>query len=142
MTGYYVRVQTCAVHERDTFGDQSVMPECGIRTMRVLVVDDFPNAAQASCFLLELLGHECKLAVSGEDALAVAASFHPDIILLDLELPGRSGFDIAREIRAAEKNGAHVFLAALTGLQFTEQNSTAAGFDVHLTKPASAEKLV
>jgi CheY-like chemotaxis protein len=106
--------------------------------MRILVVDDYPDAALASCALLELLGHECRPALSGEAALREVATFTPDIVLLDLDLPGRTGYEVAREIRAVD---AQIFLAAMSGLQHDAQLAVAAGFDAHLAKPASAAKL-
>lgn len=113
---------------------------CCISTMRVLVVDDFPYAAQASCNLFELFGHEARLALTGRDALLVYISFEPDIIVIDLDLPDRDGADVAREIRATPR-GARVFLAALIGSEVTERGSPPRLFDYHLIKPASAQKL-
>jgi CheY-like chemotaxis protein len=107
--------------------------------MRILVVDDYPDAAQASCSLLELLGHECRSALTGEAALREIATFTPDIVLLDLDLPGRTGYEVARAIRAID---AQVFLAAMSGLHHDAQLAVASGFDAHLAKPASAAKLV
>ena len=106
--------------------------------MRILVVYDYPEAAQATCTLLELLGHECRPALSGEAALRELATFMPDIVLLDLDLPGRTGYEVAREIRTAEPR---VFLAAMSGTREDAARCAAAGFDAHLAKPASAAKL-
>jgi DNA-binding response OmpR family regulator len=108
--------------------------------MRVLVVDDYPSAGRASSALLEVLGHECRVAETGEAALVLFESFAPDIVVLDLDLPGHSGYEIARKIRTT-KNGARVFIAALTGLGYDEQRSLDAGFDMHAHKPASAALL-
>lgn len=108
--------------------------------MRVLVVDDFPYAAQASCNLFELFGHEARLALTGRDALVVYASFEPDIVVLDLDLPDRDGADVAREIRASHR-GPRVFLTALVAAETTERRSPPSVFDYHLIKPASAKKL-
>ena len=108
--------------------------------MRVLVVDDYPSAGRASCALLEVMGHECRLAETGEAALELFESFAPDLIVLDLDLPGHNGYEIAKTIRASQ-NGSRVFLAALTGLGYDEQRSLDAGFDMHAHKPASAALL-
>ncbi len=108
--------------------------------MRVLVVDDFPYVAQASCNLFELFGHETRLALTGRDALVVYASFEPDIVVIDLDLPDRDSADVAREIRASAR-GARVFLAALLGSQLSERRSPPSLFDYQLIKPASAQKL-
>jgi len=108
--------------------------------MRVLLVDDYQDVALACSHVLELLGHEVRCAFSGEAALALLPSFTPDIIVLDLDLPGRSGFEIAREVRSSVL-GPRVFLAALSGCWEQDQRSIAAGFDLHVMKPASAAKL-
>ena len=108
--------------------------------MRVLVVDDYPSAGRASCTLLEVLGHECRVAETGEAALVLFESFAPDVVMLDLDLPGHNGYEIAQRIRRM-KNGSRVFIAALTGLGYDEQRSREAGFDMHAHKPASAALL-
>jgi two-component system, OmpR family, response regulator len=109
---------------------------------RVLVVDDFPDAARAAAMLLRLLGHEVATAHSGRDALAVAESFQPDIVILDVGLPDLSGYDVARELRQRQRTP-HVHIAALTGWgQPSDRiHALAAGFDQHVLKPADATKL-
>lgn len=111
--------------------------------MRILVVDDYPTAAEVACVLLRLLGHETRAALTGRDALAQAETFHPDAVILDIGLPDLSGYEVARALRASP-HGHDVFIAALTGWDQPEdrQKSAAAGFDLHVLKPASAEKLV
>ena len=68
--------------------------------MRVLVVDDYEESAEASCLLLQVLGHEARHAKSGAAALEQYEAFGPDVLLLDIGLPDLSGYQIAREIRA------------------------------------------
>jgi DNA-binding response OmpR family regulator len=109
--------------------------------MRVLVVDDFPFAAQASSNLFELFGHETRVALTAQDALTQFTKFEPDIVVLDIDLPDRDGLAVAREIRASDR-GARVFLAALTGLDGIEPRSLDTLFDCHVIKPASAQKLL
>lgn len=110
--------------------------------LRVLIVDDYPDAAETACTLLSLLGHECRFATSGKDALIEAARFEPDVAILDLGLPDLSGFEVARELRRqfADKP---LFLAAVTGWGQPEDRarSLAAGFDHHVLKPADRSKL-
>ena len=104
---------------------------------RVLVVDDNVDATQSLAKLLELTGHEVRLAYDGPSALAAAIDYRPDVVLLDIGLPGLSGFEVAEQIRqqAALR---HIVLVALTGYgQDTDrQLSHDAGFDYHLVKPA------
>jgi CheY-like chemotaxis protein len=109
--------------------------------MRVLIVDDYVNAALACCKLFQLLGHEPRCAFSGDHALALLQTYTPDVIVLDLDMPGATGYDVARAVRAGQQ-GARVFIAALTGTTIEVHRCLAAGFDLHVMKPASAEKLV
>ena len=109
---------------------------------RVLVVDDYPDAAETACTLLSLLGHDCRFATSGQQALAEAAQFDPDIAILDIGLPDVSGFDLARELRR-RSGGKPLYLAAVTGWGQPEDRikAFAAGFDHHVLKPADRGKL-
>lgn len=109
--------------------------------MRVLVVDDYPGAAEVACVLLRLLGHEPLAAKTGAQALDRAASFEPDVIVLDLGLPDVSGYDVARALR--QRTGKQPFIAAMTGWSAPDDRvrSLAAGIDMHLPKPASADSL-
>lgn len=110
--------------------------------MRVLVVDDYPGAAEAAQQLVELLGHECRTALCGRDALEVVASFDPDVVLLDIGLPDVSGYDVARALRSRETTR-RAFIVALTGWATAEDRakSIAAGIDVHLRKPPQADAI-
>jgi len=109
---------------------------------RVLVVDDYPDSAQIACALLELLGHDCRAATSGQDALIAAAQFEPDVIILDIGLPDVSGLELAPRLRA-QLAGRPLYLAAVTGWSQPEDRarSLAAGFDQHFIKPADRRKL-
>jgi CheY-like chemotaxis protein len=109
---------------------------------RVLIVDDHPDAAEISCTLISMMGHECRIAVSGARAIEEARSFEPDIAILDISLPDVSGYDVARALRAAPA-GRSLYLAAMTGWGQPEDlaRAYAAGFDRHVLKPADARKL-
>jgi PAS domain S-box-containing protein len=103
---------------------------------RVLIVDDNRDAAQSLAMLVELLGNEVAVAFDGTDALAQVAAFQPTIVLLDLSMPGMSGFDVARALRSSTA-GAGLHLVALSGRSEDDyrRRSAAAGFDDHLVKP-------
>jgi len=110
------------------------------RGMRVLVVDDYPGAADVSCILLRMLGHEALPATTGAEALSQAALFDPEVIVLDLGLPDQTGYDVARTLR--ERPGRRPFIAAMTGSTSDDPaRSLAAGIDLHVTKPATVENL-
>ena len=85
---------------------------------------------------------KCALAHSGRDALDCVTSFNPDVVLLDIGMPGMDGYEVARRIRA-NPNNRHISLIALTGWGQDEdrQRSAAAGFDHHLVKPADIDQL-
>ena len=104
---------------------------------RILVVDDNVDAATMLAMMLGLSGHVVRAAFSGEEALAVGAEFLPEIVFMDIGLPGINGYEAARQFRAAPLLKSAV-LVALTGWGGKDDRflSTEAGFDAHLTKPA------
>jgi DNA-binding response OmpR family regulator len=110
--------------------------------MRVLVVDDFQDAAMVTQMLLELQGHDCRMATCGSEALTVADSFDPEVVILDIGLPDLSGFEVARTLRARWA-GRPLYIAAVTGWgdPATRKRATESGFDVHVVKPTDGEKL-
>lgn len=109
---------------------------------RVLIVDDYPDAAEIACTLLSLEGHDCRSASSGGDAIAEAREFAPDIAILDIGLPDLSGYEVARVLRelAGERP---LYIAAITGWgqPADRARAFAAGFDHHVVKPADRTKL-
>jgi PAS domain S-box-containing protein len=113
---------------------------------RVLVVDDNVDAAESLGALLEIEGHEVRVAHDGNNALAIAAEFRPRVVFLDIGMPGKDGYQVAREMRMLEATR-DATLVALTGwgAQEDRARSRNAGFDHHLTKPAglgSVEELL
>jgi CheY-like chemotaxis protein/anti-sigma regulatory factor (Ser/Thr protein kinase) len=110
--------------------------------LRVLVVDDNPDAADSLVALLDALGHATLVARDGPQGLQAALEARPDLVLLDIGLPGMSGYEVARAIRR-HQGPRQVVLIALTGwgAQSDQEQSHEAGFDQHLTKPVSLEAL-
>jgi two-component system CheB/CheR fusion protein len=110
--------------------------------LRVLVVDDCPDTTESLRILLGLWGHEVRAAHSGAEALRLAPGFLPDIILLDIGLPGLDGYEVAGRLRQVP-DLAGVFLLALTGYSREQDvaRSRAAGFDMHLVKPFDPDAL-
>jgi CheY-like chemotaxis protein len=108
--------------------------------VRILVVDDYPEAGEAACVLFRLLGHDCQLATTGHDTLEAFTTFDPDIMLLDISLPDLSGYEVARRIRA-RGGSKRVFIAALTGWARDRAAASAAGIDLHVEKPPSRRDL-
>ncbi|NMM07954.1 PAS domain S-box protein [Polaromonas sp.] len=109
---------------------------------RVLVVDDNVDTTQSLGDLLSLSGHEIQLAHDGPAAVAAAIAWRPDVVLLDIGLPGFSGFEVAKRIRQ-ETTLRNIVLVALTGYgkQVDRQRSQDTGFDHHLVKPADFEEV-
>ena len=113
-----------------------------IRPQRILVVDDNADAADTLSMMLGCDGHKTATAYTARDALAQADSFRPEIILLDVGLPGTDGYEVARHIRAMQ-GGASIRLIALTGYGQPEDRARALrdGFDAHLVKPVAPEEI-
>jgi PAS domain S-box-containing protein len=119
---------------------ETVAPQ---RRLRVLIVDDNEDLVEMLTTCVADLGHDVRRALDGESGLAAALSYVPDIVLLDLGLPVRSGIDVARELRRRPHLSA-VRLVAITGWgQPADRARTQeAGFDEHLTKPIDPAALV
>jgi CheY-like chemotaxis protein len=109
---------------------------------RVLLVEDNVDAADALAMLLEILGHEVQVVHDGVAALEAAQARTPDVMLVDIGLPGIDGFEVAQRVRAIP-SCQHVTLVALTGYGRSEdkERTRAAGFDHHLTKPVEIDAL-
>ena len=103
---------------------------------RVLVVDDNVDVAKSTATLLRLLDQEVETAHDGHAAIEAVRTFRPDIVLLDIGLPGLSGFDVAKALRARPEHR-DLMLVAVTGYGMEEdrRQSEEAGFDHHLVKP-------
>jgi PAS domain S-box-containing protein len=113
---------------------------------KILIVDDNVDAAQSLSMLAELLGHATALAYTGPEALAKFSEFKPEVIFLDIGLPGMSGFEVAQSIKASHPIPPP-YVVAVTGwgTEETKQKARAAGFDEHLTKPveiAAVERIL
>jgi two-component system CheB/CheR fusion protein len=104
--------------------------------LRILVVDDCPDHTDTLAFLLKLWGHEVRTAANGPTALAVAPGYLPDVVLLDVGMPGMDGFEVARHLRRQEGLAATAIIA-LSGYAQDEDRRHAreAGCDDHLAKP-------
>ncbi|OLL29127.1 hybrid sensor histidine kinase/response regulator [Burkholderia sp. SRS-W-2-2016] len=110
--------------------------------LRVLLVDDSVDAALALSLVLQADGYDVRVAHEADSALELAAQFEPQVVLLDLGLPGMDGFQLAQEMRRRAAT-AGALLIAVTGYgQATDrQRSREAGFDHHLVKPVSIEEI-
>ena len=109
--------------------------------LRVLVVDDNVDAARALAQLLTLSGHRVTLAHDGPGALEAAAAQPPQLVLLDIGLPGMDGYSVAARLRAAGHDRAALVAVTGYGQDDDLRRSNAAGFERHLVKPIDGAAL-
>jgi len=112
------------------------------RPKRVLVVEDNPDGAESLREVLELSAHQVEVAFNGPDGLERARTFHPEVVICDLGLPGMDGYEVARALRA-DASLAGAILIALSGYGMPEdvERALQAGFQHHLAKPADMARL-
>jgi len=125
-------------------GPEATVPEAPRPSLpkKILVVDDNVDSAESLGAYLKMHGHSVRIEHTASAAIASQAEFQPDIMLLDIGLPGMSGYEVARRVRAGLA-GADVFLVAITGWGSAQdkERAKAAGFNAHLTKPVDLEAL-
>ena len=110
--------------------------------LRILVVEDHEETANTTAFVLRLYGHEVRVALDGPTALQAAQDNLPDVMLLDIGLPGMDGCEVARRI-GEWLNWRSPLLIAVTGFgeEAERRRSAEAGIDLHLLKPLDPERL-
>ena len=122
--------------------DEPLLPaKCGGHTRQILVIEDNPDSRELLQTLLQQLGHHVDAAEDGPRGVARALELKPEVVLVDIGLPGIDGYAVARQLRSALAGD--VFLVALTGYGQPEDQRLAleAGFDLHLTKPLDIEAI-
>ncbi len=149
MHGGTVSVESAGLGHGSTFtvvlpAVESLAPQlqAGAAAQKVLIVDDNVDAAQTAGWLMEKLGYAIELAHDGNSALEKALELRPEIILLDIGLPGRNGYEVCRELRK-HPDFKRTLIIAQTGWGQKRDKDMAqlAGFDHHLTKPLSLESI-
>lgn len=109
-----------------------------LQSRRILVVDDHHDAAHTTAMLFRIEGYnQVEVAYNGLEAVTLARTFHPDVVVLDINMPVMDGYQAARALRDEQATDAQLLLVALTGRSQSEdiQRAAAAGFDHHLSKP-------
>ena len=111
--------------------------------LRILIVDDNQDGADSLSEMLKMMGHDTRTAYGGQEGVDMAGAYRPDVVLLDIGMPGLNGYEACRLIRAQPK-GKDVMLIALTGWGQDEdrRRSHDAGFDHHMVKPVSPQALM
>ncbi len=117
-------------------------PGNGSGALKILVVDDNEDSAESMSMLLQCDGHDIDTAYSGETALRLARELRPDVVLLDIGMPGMLGYEVARRLRTLRESSS-ALLIAVTGYGRESDVAQArdAGFDHHLVKPVDFDKL-
>ena len=112
-------------------------------TKKILIVDDEPNIVISLEFLMKKEGFEVAVASDGEEALAKVASFDPDLILLDVMMPRKSGFEVCESLRSNPKHGGLLIVMLTAKGRDTEvAKGMAIGADAYVTKPFSTKELL
>ncbi|MCG8347674.1 MAG: response regulator [Chloroflexales bacterium] len=112
-------------------------------TKKVLIVDDEPNIVTSLEFLMERNGYEFQIARNGDEALAWVRSFEPDLILLDVMMPQRSGFEVCQTIRENPAwNTMKIIMLTAKGRDIEVTKGLALGADSYVTKPFSTKELL
>lgn len=125
--------------------DRVAEPEAeylAMRALRILVIEDNPDAAESLRDMLELNGHTVETALNGQDGLNTVGAFRPEVVLCDIGLPGMDGYQVAAALRQMPE-ACRTILVAITGYGREEdrQRSQESGFDLHLTKPVNFAEL-
>ena len=112
-------------------------------TKRILVVDDEPNILMSIQYILDMEGYEVHSARDGEEALDVAERIRPDLILLDVSMPRKDGYEVCRILREREDmTGTKVIMLTAKGQALEKKKGIEVGADEYVTKPFSADDLL
>ena len=110
---------------------------------RVLIADDEPNIVASLEFLMEQAGFEVRVASDGAQALELAGSFHPDLVLLDIMIPGRSGYEVCQQLKSdPATRGVKIVMVSAKGRDVEVAKGLELGADAYVVKPFSTGDLV
>jgi PAS domain S-box-containing protein len=139
---FVVRLPVVRLQDREPQAASAETAQRPAHSLRVLVVDDNADQADSAALLLRVSGHEVRVAYSGPTALEVAVDYRPDLVLMDIGLPGMDGYEVARRLRQ-QPGLQETVLVAVTGYgqESDRQRSQEAGFDHHLVKPVDMQAL-
>ena len=110
---------------------------------KVLIADDEPNIVTSLEYLMKMSGYEVAVARNGEEALALVATFMPDLVLLDVMMPRRSGYDVCQRMRErAEWRHIRIVMLSAKGREAEVSKGLSLGADAYVTKPFSNKELI
>jgi PAS domain S-box-containing protein len=132
----------CRTHAGDSTMPAAVdpTPKPAVVPLRIVIADDNRDAAESLAMLLQIDGHQVSVAHDGAEALSIIDAVHPQVVVLDIGMPGLNGYQVAQRIRSSPNSEA-IVLVALTGWGQAQDlaRAKAAGFDHHLVKPAEPD---
>lgn len=110
---------------------------------RVLIADDEPNIVTSLEYLMQKSGYEVKIARNGDEALALVESFLPDVVLLDVMMPRKSGYEVCQQIRErSDWQHIKVVMLSAKGREAEVNKGLSLGADTYVTKPFSNQELI
>ncbi|HXF45724.1 MAG TPA: response regulator [Burkholderiaceae bacterium] len=110
---------------------------------KVLIADDEPNIVTALEFLLKRAGYEVRSATNGEEALALVESYQPDLVLIDIMMPGKSGYEVCQRMRERpEWRHIKIVMVTAKGREAEVSKGLSLGADLYVTKPFSTQDLI
>ncbi len=127
----------------DVVTTEAPQPEAAAVTgLHILIVEDNEALAQTTGWMVEMLGHDYRLAGNGKDALAMAAEYRPNVVMMDIGLPGMNGYDLCAAMRTEPHLKDTIFIAQTGwGQDEHRQRAKEAGFHHHMVKPLYLEAL-
>lgn len=139
---FVVRLPLLVTEAIPSQAGESATPPAASASRRILVVDDNPDVAHSFAMLLEIIGHQVMIAPDGPTALGMVETFRPEIIFLDIGLPGMDGHEVARRLRQTHGIGQfRLFALSGYGNKQDKERSRQAGFDRHLVKPLDMDSV-
>ncbi len=111
-------------------------------TAKVLIVDDEPNIVVSLQFLMRKAGYETSVARDGDEALVEVERFRPDLVLLDVMIPRRDGYEVCQQLRSSGWNDLKIVMLTAKGRETEVAKGLALGADAYVTKPFSTSALV
>jgi len=139
---FVVRIPTCSERPAEAPEPPSTEGSKASSSLRILVVDDNRDSVTTLTMLLKRLGHQTRAAYDGEEAVAAARDFRPQVVLLDIGLPKLNGYEVCRWIRAQnEAEGVTIIAQTGWGQEETRKKTKDAGFDHHMVKPLDPKAL-
>ena len=139
--GSEFRIRLPALARRAAPASAAVPVPGGGRAHRVLVVDDNVDAAESIAKILRLCGHEVRCEYDGQSALAAVRDYTPDVVVLDIGLPGMDGYEVASRLRSMDRRSMRIVAVTGYGQEEDRRRSRESGFDQHLTKPVDPDAL-